>query len=133
MSILTIQRIYSKNSIDGGRKVLVDRLWPRGIRKDAVTCWAQEITPSRELHQWYKDNPADFVGFRSRYRKELEMNPATGPFIKEVAQWLREGPVVFVFARKEEKENNASVLREYVLETLIKERPTHGSSGGNHH
>ena len=123
MNALTIRRIYAAAGADGERRVLVDRLWPRGIRKDAVDGWAKEIAPSQALHKWYKENPSDFAGFRSRYRGELETNPAAGPFVAQVSQWLQEGPLVLLYALRDEKENNAAVLLEYLQEKLKKETP----------
>ena len=77
-----LRRVYDRTEKGPEERVLVDRLWPRGVKKEAIPTWAKQIAPSRELHDWYKDHDEDFQGFRERYEKELSLNPAVPPFLE---------------------------------------------------
>jgi uncharacterized protein YeaO (DUF488 family) len=110
------ERIYAPSLDHSETRILVDRLWPRGVKKESVPIWAKEIAPSRELHNWYKAHSDDFAGFRSRYRKELTANPETEKFSAYCKEQMRKGPVVLCYAKKDEIHNNAVVLREFLLE-----------------
>ena len=116
-----LRRVYVRTEKGPEERVLVDRLWPRGVKKEAIPTWAKQIAPSRELHDWYKDHDEDFQGFRERYEKELSLNPAVPPFLEFLEEALKKGPVVFLYAKKSREENNALVLRDYVLRALRKE------------
>ena len=115
-----LRRVYDRTEKGPEERVLVDaRL--RGGKKEAIPTWAKQIAPSRELHDWYKDHDEDFQGFRERYEKELSLNPAVPPFLEFLEEALKKGPVVFLYAKKSREENNALVLRDYVLRALRKE------------
>ena len=75
---IRIRRVYEDPSSDDGARVLVDRVWPRGLRKDAADLdeWAKDVAPSTELRKWYGHDPAKFDEFRRRYYQELEVPPA---------------------------------------------------------
>lgn len=104
-----LRRVYDRTEKGPEERVLVDRLWPRGVKKEAIPTWAKQIAPSRELHDWYKDHDEDFQGFRERYEKELSLNPAVPPFLEFLEEALKKGPVVFLYAKKSREENNALV------------------------
>jgi uncharacterized protein YeaO (DUF488 family) len=110
---ISLERIYLKSSVSDGRRILVDRLWPRGISKEAarIDFWAKSVAPSNELRRWYQHDPAKWVEFRERYFSELDANPEG---LDELRSQLASGNVTFVFSSKEERLNNAAALREYL-------------------
>ncbi len=112
MQIVT-KRVYEKASESDGRRVLVDRLWPRGLSKEKVLVdqWAKEVSPSNELRQWYAHDPEKWEEFKKRYFAELDSNPnAVTSFLNEIG----EGTVTFLYSSKEPELNNATALKEYV-------------------
>ncbi len=108
-----MRRAYDAPGEEDGRRILVDRLWPRGVaRADAaVDFWARSIAPSDELRRWYRHEHAKWDEFRARYHAELDANPDG---VAELRAELGGGTVTLVFASKEERFNNASALREYL-------------------
>ncbi|MFP4537157.1 MAG: DUF488 domain-containing protein [Dichotomicrobium sp.] len=98
-----------------GTRVLVDRLWPRGIRKDdaRIDDWAKDVAPSTELRKWFGHDPARWDEFRARYREELDDAPEA---IDRLLGYLDRGPVTLVFAAKDREHNQAVVLREVLSE-----------------
>ena len=113
MSTIQVKRIYEAASPSDGTRILVDRLWPRGISKEAanIAYWAKEIAPSAELRKWYQHDPAKWDEFRARYFAELDCNPNG---ISELRSHMGDGTVTFVFSSKETVLNNAYALREYL-------------------
>ena len=103
-----------------GQRILIDRLWPRGLSKrDArVDFWAKSIAPSHELRRWYQHDPHKWEQFRKRYFAELDASPEG---VAELRARLRGVTATLVFASKEEQRNNASALREYLLD--LESRP----------
>ncbi|MDH3585006.1 MAG: DUF488 domain-containing protein [Phycisphaerae bacterium] len=112
MKVLT-KRIYEDPDPADHRRILVDRLWPRGIGKaDAkIDFWAKSVSPSDELRRWYGHEPAKWDEFRRRYFQELDSNPDG---IAELQSHLGSGTVTFLYASKETRLNNASALRAYL-------------------
>ena len=98
-----LRRVYDRTEKGPEERVLVDRLWPRGVKKEAIPTWAKQIAPSRELHDWYKDHDEDFQGFRERYEKELSLNPAVPPFLEFLEEASRKDLSSFSTLRKAEK------------------------------
>ena len=121
MMSVTVKRVYEAVSAADGVRVLVDRLWPRGLTKAdaAVNLWLREIAPSNELRQWFHANAAGWSMFRKRYLKELA-NPE-GSAAVEKLHHLAEGkrPVTLLYASRNEERNNATVLKE-LLEGMRK-------------
>ena len=111
-----IKRVYEKPAKEDGHRILVDRLWPRGLTKEKarIDFWAKNLAPSTELRQWYGHDPAKWVEFKSRYYAELQANPK---LLQELLTQARRGPVTFLYSSKEERLNNAVALKEY-LEAL---------------
>lgn len=110
------KRAYEKPATSDGRRVLVDRLWPRGVRKqDArVQLWARELAPSSGLRKWYGHQPGRWTEFRRRYLSELADNPqALSRFYEGVHGASR---VTLLFAARDEVRNNASVLADFLRE-----------------
>ena len=106
-----IKRIYDKANRTDGTRILVDRLWPRGIRKEAaeIVFWAKDVAPSNELRRWYNHDHSKWRAFKKRYFAELEANPEG---IAELKKHLGK-KVTFLFSSKELKLNNAAALKEY--------------------
>ncbi len=96
-----------------GRRVLIDRLWPRGVSKEraAVEKWLKEIAPSDGLRRWYGHDPDKWDEFRRRYEKELAGRPAE---VEELLAMAREGDLVLVYGSKERRFNNAAALKAYL-------------------
>jgi uncharacterized protein YeaO (DUF488 family) len=107
------RRIYEAASRSDGRRILIDRLWPRGVSKEKAQLhfWARSIAPSDGLRKWYRHEPSKWDEFRRRYFAELDAN-AEG--LAELRAELGTGAVTLVFGSKEERLNNAAALREYL-------------------
>ncbi|RCW85033.1 DUF488 domain-containing protein [Paracoccus lutimaris] len=116
MRQISLRRVYDPAPENEGQKVLVDRLWPRGIshaRLGADTPWLKDIAPSEELRHWFDHDPAKWPEFRRRYAAELDANP--GP-VAELRAMIARGPVTLLFAAKDAQHNNAVALRDYLLQ-----------------
>jgi uncharacterized protein YeaO (DUF488 family) len=109
-----LKRVYAPASADDGTRVLVDRLWPRGVSKAraALASWSKDVAPSTELREWFGHEPARWEGFYERYRAELKQNPEAVEALRTLA---RQGPVTLLFAARDEVQNEAVVLREVLL------------------
>ena len=107
------KRIYEAASRADGRRILIDRLWPRGVSKEKarIDFWARAAAPSDALRQWYRHDPEKWTEFRERYFAELDANPEA---LAELREHLAPGRNTLVFGSKEEKLNNAAALREYL-------------------
>ena len=118
---LVVKRVYEAASPSDGVRVLVDRLWPRGLKKEdaAVKFWLRELAPSNELRQWFHANPEGWRMFRKRYLKELASDE--GSAAVEKLHHLAEGKrqVTLLYASRNEEHNNAIVLKE-LLEGMRK-------------
>ena len=119
--ILKIKRIYEQPLSSDGFGVLVDRLWPRGIKKEKanIDLWLKDIAPSNELRKWFGHKPEKWEQFKKKFFLELESNPLAAEKLNKI-----EGRevVTFVYSAKEEKFNNASALKEYVENYISPER-----------
>lgn len=109
-----LKRAYEAPSPDDGFRVLVDRLWPRGVSKARahLDLWLKDIAPSTELREWFGHDPAKWDEFRARYARELDQNHAAVGQLMEHAQ---RGPLTLVYSAKDREHNDAVVLREYLL------------------
>jgi uncharacterized protein YeaO (DUF488 family) len=110
-----IKRVYEPPAPEDGTRILVDRLWPRGLTKEAahVVAWRKELSPSNELRRWYAHDPERYEGFRERYRGELRPHQAE---LAELAAQGKRGTVTLVFSSKEGRLSNAAVLKEFLDE-----------------
>ena len=117
--VIKTKRAYAAEEDGDGFRILVDRLWPRGVKKERLQCplWAKEISPSKELRKEFHGR-GDFSGFQQAYVMELEQNPAAEDFIVLCRQKLQEGNVTLIYASKEEEHNNAVVLKQWLTEKL---------------
>lgn len=113
MTTIHLKRAYEEPSRGDGSRILVERLWPRGLSKEraAVDVWLKEAAPSPELRRWFGHDPARWEEFRRRYWAELDANPEA---VAEVRRRVREGPVTFVYAARDERHNSALALKEYL-------------------
>lgn len=120
MENLMIKRVYEDLQKVEGKRVLVDRIWPRGISKEklALDLWAKELAPSNQLRKEFNHQPEKFDWFRAAYRKELQQNTETQKFIEQIRQWLQTEKVWFVYGAKDKQHNQAVVLKEYILERI---------------
>ena len=108
---IRLKRVYEALSKEDGRRILVDRLWPRGLSKEKVhvDLWLKEIAPSNELRKWFAHDPAKWAEFKRRYRAELQKNPAPLALLRSEA---RQGPVTLIYGASDEQHNQAVVLLE---------------------
>ena len=115
---ISLKRVYDTPSETDGLRVLVERLWPRGLSKDraAIQHWLKEIAPSPELRRWYGHRPERWNEFQTRYHAELDANTdAVGALMALCA----EGAVTFVFAAKDTERNGAVALKRYLGAHLV--------------
>ena len=118
MNEFRCKRIYEPTADTDGFRVLVDRLWPRGIRKEnaRINLWAKEIAPSKELRKWFSHDPAKYDAFEALYRQELNRNPASREFKNLCMQKAQDQQVTLLYGAKDEKYNHAVVLKEWLEE-----------------
>jgi uncharacterized protein YeaO (DUF488 family) len=116
---IRLHRVYDHTSTPPGARVLVDRLWPRGIRKDdlKLTLWARDVAPSDELRKWFGHRVERWPEFQVRYRAELRQ-PQASAQLAELVQLARKGPLTLLYGAKDEQHNEAVVLRS-VLERRL--------------
>jgi len=110
------KRVYDSRERGDGYRVLIDRVWPRGISRQQARLddWARELAPSAELRKWFNHEPQRFEEFRSRYRKELR---ARREQLDELRGRARKGPVTLLYAARDREHNNAVVLEELVRQS----------------
>ncbi|SDO95345.1 Uncharacterized conserved protein YeaO, DUF488 family [Lutimaribacter pacificus] len=120
---IRVKRIYRAARLSDGKRILVDRLWPRGVAKDRARLfqWHKEIAPSDELRHWFHGDPDQWQAFTMRYQAELA---AHDDLVRELAGYAREGVVTLLYASKNEAHNNAIVLRDYLRQWLEREGQT---------
>ncbi len=113
--MIRIKRIYEEPSADDGLRVLVDRLWPRGISKARaqVDRWEKDIAPTTELRHWFGHDPAKWEEFLQRYRAELEDKKE---LLSQLREEANERTVTLLYAAKDEEHNNAVALKRYIEE-----------------
>ncbi len=111
--MLKIKRIYEPPSPDDGKRILIDRLWARGIRKEEARIdeWIKEISPSNELRKWFAHDPAKWSEFKKRYRKELKDKKEILDRIKKEA---RRKTVTLLYSASDEEHNNAVAMKEFL-------------------
>jgi uncharacterized protein YeaO (DUF488 family) len=109
---IRVKRIYDPPDRKDGARVLVDRLWPRGVRKETakLTLWLKDIAPSPELRQWFGHDPARFAEFSQRYRAELAANKDA---VRGMEDLMKAGPVTLLYAARDTEHNEARVLADY--------------------
>lgn len=113
--MIKTKRIYEDVSMEDGARILVDRVWPRGISKDnaAIQDWFKDLAPSEKLRKWYDHDPEKWKKFRQRYRAELQAREKE-LVMRRLAAIAKEKPVTLVYAAKDNKHNNAIALRDFI-------------------
>jgi uncharacterized protein YeaO (DUF488 family) len=110
---IKLKRVYEEPEKYDGIRILVDRLWPRGMTKEkaALDLWLKDIAPSNELRKWFAHDPAKWGGFRERYREELSGNPEP---VAILAGELKKGTVTLLYGARDQQHNEAQVLKEWI-------------------
>ncbi len=112
--MIKTKRVYEPPSKEDHFRILVDRLWPRGISKEKakIDLWLKEVAPSDGLRKWYSHDPKKWESFKTKYRAELEKRPDLLESIKRLEK--DKGSITLLFGSKEEKLNNAAALKEFL-------------------
>jgi uncharacterized protein YeaO (DUF488 family) len=112
-AMIKLKRVYEEPSGDDGLRVLVERLWPRGVKKEdaRLDLWLKDVSPSAELRKWYNHDVAKWSEFQKRYRAEL---PQRQDSLKMIVEKQRQGTVTFVYAARDREHNSALVLKEFL-------------------
>ncbi len=111
--MIKIKRVYEKPSKDDGKRILIDRLWPRGLKKEdaQIDEWIKEVAPSNELRKWFNHDPNRWGQFKNRFFAELL---GKREIVEGIINAARRGTVTLLFGSKEERFNNAVALKEYI-------------------
>ena len=119
--MITCKRVYDPAAPDDGARYLVDRLWPRGIKKEALKLdgWLKEAAPSNELRRSFHHEPSEWAEFRRRYEAELDAKPDTWKPLLEAA---RSGNITLLYSARNTENNNAVALKAYLEEWLSRKR-----------
>ena len=116
---IELQRVYEAGAKGTGARVLVDRVWPRGVRKDALglDLWLRDLGPSTELRKWFGHRPERWDEFQRRYRAELA-EPERAALLDQLADLSRRGAVTLLYGARDEEHNQAVVVRDALRERL---------------
>jgi uncharacterized protein YeaO (DUF488 family) len=111
--MIKLRRAYDSIDHDDGVRFLVERLWPRGVKKTALglDAWLKDVAPSTRLRQWFSHDPAKWTEFQRRYRRELDAKPEV---LEPILKAARRGRVTLVYSSHDAEHNNAVVLKAYV-------------------
>ncbi|TDE37566.1 DUF488 domain-containing protein [Antarcticimicrobium sediminis] len=117
---LRIKRIYEDAHPSDGKRILIDRIWPRGMSKDRARLqgWEKDIAPSDDLRHWFHANPDRWGAFSARYRNELASND---DLLRRLVEYAKDSTVTLLYASKDEAHNNAVVLRDYLRHRIARE------------
>ncbi|MGC8632412.1 MAG: DUF488 domain-containing protein [Thermoprotei archaeon] len=109
---ILVKRIYDEPDDSDGKRIFVERLWPRGKKKDElrIDAWEKSVAPSSELRKWFSHDPAKWDEFKRRYWAELGGNPK----IEELKEYARRGTLTLLFSAKDRDRNSAVALKEYL-------------------
>ena len=112
---IQLKRAYEEPSETDGTRILIDRLWPRGLTKEKakIDLWLKDIAPSTELRTWFGHDPSKWDDFKQRYKNELKNNSET---VAKLLEQMAQGKVTFVYSAKDKEHNDAVVLAEYLGE-----------------
>ena len=112
---IQLERVYTARTNARGKRILVDRLWPRGVRKDALKLdlWLRELAPSNELRKWFGHDPRRWEEFERRYYSELR-RPERQEQLHELLALARKGPVTLLYGARDEEHNEAVALRKFL-------------------
>ncbi len=112
---ISVKRVYKKPDPQDGTRILVDRLWPRGLSKEdaQVDVWLKSVAPSNDLRKWYQHDAQKWAEFKKRYFVELDTNMDT---VNELVAYVKRGSVTLLYSAKEPRYNNAVALKEYIAQ-----------------
>ncbi|HEY7347272.1 MAG TPA: DUF488 domain-containing protein [Ktedonobacterales bacterium] len=112
-----IKRVYDPPAVEDGQRVLIDRLWPRGLKREDARLdeWLRDIAPSDDLRRWFGHDPARWEAFQARYRRELA-DAERQAALEKLRERVRRGPLTLLFAAKDAEHCNAQVLRSLLEE-----------------
>uniref|UniRef100_A0A831TDH4 DUF488 domain-containing protein n=1 Tax=Thermorudis peleae TaxID=1382356 RepID=A0A831TDH4_9BACT len=115
--MIRVKRVYEPPAAEDGRRFLVERLWPRGLRRDALLLdgWLREVAPSDGLRRWFGHDPAKWDEFRRRYAAELDERPESW---RPLLEATRQGPITLLFSARDTEHNNAVALKAYLESKL---------------
>lgn len=128
---IRIARVYDELDASASARLLVDRVWPRGLRKEDLKHdeWIRDVAPSAALRKWFGHDPDKWDAFRKRYRAELDDNAEA---VERCLAWCRQGRVTLLYSATDRERNQAVVLRQYLTELLDREARVPGRlSGGS--
>jgi len=113
--MITTRRAYDPHTERDGERILVDRLWPRGLKKEALhlSSWIKDLSPTTDLRKWFDHDPSRWEEFRRRYERELQ-DPEKQAIPRDIGARSRHGVVTLVFGAKDEDRNNAVVLKNLI-------------------
>ena len=119
--MIKLKRVYQPASRDDGTRILVERLWPRGIRKEELKLdtWLKDVAPSDGLRRWFGHEPKKWNGFRDRYFGELDADPQIW---ESVAKAARRGRVTLIYSSHDTEHNNAVALKDYLEDKIRAKR-----------
>lgn len=114
--MIEIKRIYDKPEKEDGFRILVDKLWPRGLKKEEVKIdlWLKQIAPSTELRKWFSHDPFRWKGFCEKYKEELTKDAGKKKVLLELAAMAGRGNLTLVYSARDEEHNNAIALKELI-------------------
>ncbi|MGN6366719.1 MAG: DUF488 domain-containing protein [Phycisphaerae bacterium] len=117
--MIQLKRAYAPAEKSDGTRILVDRLWPRGLSKQraALDLWLKDVAPSHELRKWFAHDPAKWKEFQSRYRKELKQSQPAAEALRILRQKAAHGPLTLLYAARDESHNEARVLKSLLDRT----------------
>ncbi|HCM89846.1 MULTISPECIES: DUF488 family protein [Vagococcus] len=120
MTSIQIKRVYAPVSKDDGFRILIDKLWPRGKKREEVMLndWAKEITPSTKIRKIFAHKEENFSQFKVDYLNELNENPSSKEFVQKVNKELKKQDVTFLYGAKDPNINHAVILKEFVEKEL---------------
>lgn len=126
-----IKRIYDPPARSDGARVLVDRLWPRGVSKEKamLTEWIKDVAPSPMLREWFAHDAAYFAAFSEKYRAELDRDPVKKQAVLRLLQMGRQGTLTLLYAARDPLVNHALVLKDYLEEKAAS--PASGPAGAH--
>jgi len=116
--MIRVKRAYESPEADDGARILVDRLWPRGVKKEQLSlhAWLRDVAPSDELRKWFGHDPAKWEEFKKRYFVELDGKPEA---LKSLLETVRDGNVTLLYAAQDKEHNNAVALKAYLEAKLL--------------
>lgn len=126
--MIKLKRAYEPASRGDGARLLVERLWPRAVRKEALKLdgWLKDVAPSTELRKWFGHDPAKWAQFRARYARELDDHPDAW---RPIVSAAKKKTVTLVYSSHDEEHNNAVALRDYLQKKAARARPRRSTAG----